>query len=107
MTSLSKTILVGRIGVDPETKPAGDKKVTKFTLATDQNWKDDKGEKQKETEWHNIELWGHDNLVPHIKKGGLVSIVGRNKTSSYEKEVGGQKVTMYRTVVVADEVGLL
>lgn len=107
MQTLSTTILIGRIGNDPETKAVGDKKVTNFSLATEQTWKDDKGEKKSETEWHNIELWGHENLLPYLKKGNPIHITGHNKTTSYEKTIGTEKPKFYRTVVVASEIGLL
>jgi len=53
--SINKVILIGRLGKDPEMRftPNG-KAVTNFTLATNENWLDQSGEKQERTEWHRI-----------------------------------------------------
>ena len=109
MQTKSMTILIGRIGKDPESKELNEGKstVTEFTLATEETWKDKKGEKQKRTEWHNIQLWGNKNLIKYLKKGAPICVQGKNKTESYEKTYGGQKVTHYITKVVADEITLL
>src|SRR5207249_8681098 len=56
--SVNKVILIGRLGKDPEIKymPSGDA-VAKFSLATDEVFKDRSGEQQRRTEWHNIVAW--------------------------------------------------
>jgi single-strand DNA-binding protein len=107
MQTLNSTTLIGHIGADPETKSVGGNQVTNFSLATEEFGKDEKGEKEKRTEWHQIELWGQENLVKYLKKGTALYVLGRNKTSHWEKEVGKEKVKMQRTVVVASQVGLL
>src|SRR5262249_8876381 len=58
MSSINKVILIGRLGKDPEVKytPSG-APVAKFTLATDEVFKDRSGEQQRRTEWHNIVAW--------------------------------------------------
>ena len=56
--SVNKVILVGRLGKDPEVKyTQTGVPVARFTIATDENWKDQSGEKQQRTEWHNIVAW--------------------------------------------------
>jgi single-strand DNA-binding protein len=107
MQTLSKVILIGYIGTEPETKTIGNAKVTSFSLATEESYKDKEGEKKSETEWHNIEFWGNEKLIPFLKKGAPVSIVGKNKTDKWEKEIGTEKVKFQKTKVVADEIGLL
>jgi single-strand DNA-binding protein len=56
--SVSKTILVGRLGKDPETRTfQNGGKVVNFSLATSENWRDNaSGERKERTEWHNIAI---------------------------------------------------
>ena len=59
MASVNKAILIGNLGRDPEMRhtPSG-KPVTTFSIATTEKWRDQNGEMQESTEWHNIVLWG-------------------------------------------------
>src|ERR1700691_5166006 len=98
--SVSKTILVGRLGKDPETRTFQDGgKVVNFSLATSDTWKDSQGVKQEKTQWHNIAIF-NDALAEvaarYLKKGALVYLEGQNETRMWEKE--GQK--HYATEVV-------
>ena len=57
--SVNKAILVGRLGKDPEVRRTNSgQAVARFSLATDEQWNDKNGERQKRTEWHNIVVWG-------------------------------------------------
>ncbi len=100
MPTLNRVQLIGRLGKDPESKfiPTG-KKVTHFSLAVDNRWKDKNGEAKESTEWVNIEAWGRLGEVcqEYLKKGSLVFIEGRLKTDKYEDK--GE--TRYFTKVVA------
>jgi single-strand DNA-binding protein len=96
----NKTILVGRLGKDPETRTFQDGgKVVNFSLATSDIWKDAQGAKQEKTQWHNIAIF-NDALAEvaerYLKKGALVYLEGQNETRMWEKE--GQK--HYTTEVV-------
>lgn len=104
---VNKVLLVGRIGADAKSKEVGDKTVSDFQIATEENWKDAKGEKKTSTEWHNIVMWGNKNLIKFLTKGTMISVVGKLKHESYAKKVGTESVTMYTTKVVADEIVLL
>lgn len=103
MQTLSRTTLIGYLGGDPETKEVGGKKKSEFQVATNFLAKNDQGEKEQEAEWHNIELWGRENLLPFLKKGTPVWIEGYNKTSTWETN----GVKKNKTVVVVEELGLL
>ena len=100
MPTLNRVQLIGRLGKDPESKfiPTG-KKVTHFSLAVDNRWKDKNGETKESTEWVNIEAWGRLGEVcqEYLKKGSLVFLEGRLKTDKYEDK--GE--TRYFTKVVA------
>ena len=56
--SVNKVILIGNLGKDPEVKytPSG-VPVAKFSIATNESYKDKGGEWQERTEWHNIVAW--------------------------------------------------
>jgi single-strand DNA-binding protein len=100
MPTLNRVQLIGRLGKDPESKftPTG-KKVTHFSLAVSNHWKDKNGETKESTEWVNIEAWGRLGEVcqEYLKKGGLIFLEGRLKTDKYEEK--GE--TRYYTKVVA------
>ncbi len=96
-----QTILVGRLGKDPEVKTtSGGKSVATFSVATTSGY----GDKQK-TEWHNVVTWEKtaDAVGQYLSKGSLVFVVGRIQTRSWDKD--GE--TKYRTEVVAEKVQFL
>jgi single-strand DNA-binding protein len=106
--SVNKVILVGNLGKDPEVKftPSGTP-VAKFSLATNERFKDKAGEWQDRTEWHNIVAWQRlaEIVGEYVKKGSKIYIEGRLQTSSWEDKQSGEK--KYRTEVVASDLVLL
>lgn len=106
--SVNKVILVGNLGKDPEVKftPNG-VPVAKFSLATNERFKDKAGEWQDRTEWHNIVAWQRlaEIIGEYVKKGSKVYIEGRLQTSSWEDKQSGEK--KYRTEIVASDLVLL
>jgi single-strand DNA-binding protein len=106
MAGINKVILVGNLGKDPETFTfeGGAKKVS-FSLATTEQYKDNKGEKQKITEWHNIVCWRGlaDIAEQFLRKGMQVYIEGKIRTRSWEDN-GTKK---YITEIVADNFQML
>jgi single-strand DNA-binding protein len=106
MASLNEVRLIGNLGSDPEVKDiAGGKTVATFRLATNDTWKDAKGEKQERTEWHNIEVWaGQAKTVgQYLTKGRQVLVLGSLRTDSWEKD--GQKHS--KTKIVASRIVFL
>jgi single-strand DNA-binding protein len=87
MPALNRVQLIGRLGKDPESKftPTG-KKVTHFSVAITNRWKNKEGEPKEYTEWVNIEAWGRLGEVcqEYLKKGSLVFVEGRLKTDKFE-----------------------
>ena len=58
MKSLRNSVqLIGRLGKDPEVKTFGDKKKAAFSIATSDAYKNQKGEKVEDTQWHNLVIW--------------------------------------------------
>ncbi|MGQ9819186.1 MAG: single-stranded DNA-binding protein [Candidatus Kapaibacteriales bacterium] len=104
--TLNKVILIGNLGADPEYRvtPQG-LPICRFRIATSENYKDKSGVWQKNTEWHNIVVFGPPAEVSSrfLKKGSKVFIEGRNKTRSYE--VDGRR--HYITEVIARSVVFL
>ena len=106
--SVNKVILIGNLGKDPEirTTPSGTP-VAKFTLATNDRYKDKEGQWQDRTEWHNIVAWQRmaEIVGEYVKKGSKIYIEGRLQTSSWDDKESGQK--KYRTEVIANDLVLL
>ncbi len=89
--SVNKVILVGRLGRDPEVKytPQGTP-VAKFSLATDEQWTDKSGEKQRRTEWHNLVAWNKlaEICQKYLTKGKLIYVEGRLQTQTWDDNEG-------------------
>ena len=106
--SVNKVILIGNLGKDPEIKytPSGTP-VAKFSLATNERYKDKSGEWQDRTEWHNIVAWQRlaEIVGEYVKKGNKLYVEGRLQTSSWEDKQSGEK--KYRTEIIAQDLVLL
>ncbi|HLW55174.1 MAG TPA: single-stranded DNA-binding protein [Candidatus Angelobacter sp.] len=106
--SVNKVILIGNLGKDPEVKytPSGTP-VAKFSLATNEKYKDKSGEWQERTEWHNIVVWQRlaEIVGEYVKKGSKIYVEGRLQTSSWEDKQSGEK--KYRTEIVVNDLVLL
>ena len=108
MSTLRNTVqLIGHVGNDPEiVNLESGKKLAKFSVATNESYKNAKGEKITDTQWHNIVAWGKtaelvENYVP---KGKEVGIEGKLTSRSYEDKDGNKR---YITEVVCNELLLL
>lgn len=98
--SVNKAILIGRLGRDPEVRqmPNGEA-VCNFSIATSETWKDQHGQKQERTEWHNIILYRRMAEVAgqYLKKGSLVYIEGRIQSRKYTDKNGIER-TAYEII---------
>jgi single-strand DNA-binding protein len=108
MSSLANRVtLIGNLGQDPETKTTETgKKVTHFTLATKDGYKNSEGQRITETTWHNIVAWNGlaDVAERFLKKGKEVAVEGRIVYKNYEDKKG---VTKYITEIVLSDLELL
>ncbi len=98
--ALNKVILIGNLGRDPELrKTPGGASVTDFSIATTERFTDKNGQRQEQTEWHNIVVWNRqaETAAQYLKKGSSVYIEGKLRTRSWEDN--GQK--RYRTEIIA------
>ena len=99
--------LIGNVGQEPTiTKLESGKKVARFSLATNEYYKDTKGKKQSDTNWHTVVAWGKtaEIVEKFVSKGKEIGVVGKLKTRVYTMNDGNQR---YVTEVVANEILLL
>lgn len=108
MNSLrNKVQLIGRLGQDPEiTNLESGKKIAKFSLATNDNYKDASGQKIDNVEWHNLIAWNKtaDIIEKYLTKGKEVAIEGKLTSRSYETKAGEKR---YVTEILVNELLLL
>jgi single-strand DNA-binding protein len=106
-TLRNKVQLIGNLGNNPEiiTLESG-KKLAKFSIATNESYKNAQGEKVTDTQWHNVVAWNKtaEIIERYLEKGNEVAIEGKLTSRSYETKEGEKK---YITEVVANEVLML
>ena len=112
--SLNKVMLIGNVGKDPEVRyldqnpqnPANAAKVATFPLATSERYTDRAGNRQENTEWHNIVAWrGNADVIERfVKKGTQLYIEGRLRTRNWTDQSGNKR---YTTEVIVDTFQLL
>ena len=104
MNSLrNRVYLIGNLGMDPDVKEvSGGKTLAKFSLATNDIYKDSEGKKIKDTQWHNLIAWGTTakQMEKLLRKGSEIAIEGKILYHSYEDKEGKKKSI---TEVVVDE----
>jgi len=103
----NKVQLIGHLGQAPDIKVIGDgKKVAHLSLATNENYKNAKGEKITETQWHTVIAWGKlaEIAEKYLVKGIEVAIEGKLINRNYTDKQGVKK---YITEVQANELLIL
>jgi len=103
----NKVQLIGHVGQDPEIKNLeGGKKVANLTIATNDSYKNEKGEKVEQTEWHKVVAWGKtaEIIEKYVTKGKEIALEGKLTHRSYDDKNGEKR---YITEVVANDVLLL
>ena len=106
-TLKNKVQLIGNVGNEPEiTNLESGKKVAKFSIATNEFYKNSEGEKEQNTQWHNVVAWGKiaEIIEKYVGKGKGVALEGKLTSRSYETKEGEKR---YVTEVVANEILLL
>lgn len=105
---INKCIIVGNLGKDPEVRymPNGNA-VANFTVATSESWKDQQGQPQERTEWHNITMYRRLAEVAgeYLKKGSKVYLEGKLQTSKWQDQSTGQD--RYKTEINCHEMQML
>ena len=103
----NKVQLIGHLGMKPEVKNLeGGKTLARFSVATNDNYYNNKGEKVEDTQWHNLIAWGKTAEIAekYLKKGSEVAIEGKLTSRSYDDKDGQKK---YVTEVVVHEILML
>lgn len=104
--NLNKAFILGNLTRDPELRQtATGQNVGSFGVATNRMWTDPAGNKQTQTEFHNVVVWGRlaEIASQYLSKGRLVFIEGRITNRSWLDQQGQKK---YRTEVVAENMQL-
>jgi single-strand DNA-binding protein len=99
--------LIGNAGNDPEVKTLeSGKKLAHLTIATNETYRNEKGDKVEQTEWHRVTAWGKtaEIIEKFVVKGKEVAIDGKLTHRSYDDKNGEKK---YITEVVVNEILLL
>ena len=103
----NKVNLIGRLGVKPEimTFDTG-RKLARFSLATNDRYKDKNGEWQEDVQWHNVTVWGKvaDRVEKRLEKGQEILLEGKISYQSYETNQGEKR---YSTVIEGNDFMLL
>ncbi len=103
----NKVQLIGNLGKAPEIRNVDSgKKLVKFSIATNEMYTNQQGEKVKETQWHNIIAWGKlaEVAEKYLDKGSEVALEGKLITKDYTDKEGNKK---YITEVQVNELLLL
>ena len=90
----NKVTLIGNLGQDPEVKELnGGNKLAKFSLATNETYRNKAGEKVTDTQWHNLTAWGKtaDIVEKYLKKGSEVAVEGKIVNRSYNDKEGNKR----------------
>lgn len=106
-TLRNKVQLIGNVGQAPTiTNLESGKKVARLSMATNEHYKNSKGEKQTDTNWHTIVAWGKtaEIIEKYVEKGKQIAVEGKLTSRSYEDKEGDKR---YVTEVVISEILLL
>ena len=106
-TLRNKVQLIGNLGNNPEviTLESG-KKLAKFSIATNDNYRNANGEKITDTQWHNVIAWNKtaEIVEKYLTKGNEIAVEGKLTSRSYENKEGVKK---YITEIVVNELLML
>jgi single-strand DNA-binding protein len=108
MNSLKNRVhLIGNLGMNPEVKSISNgSKLAKFSLATNETYKNTKGEKVTETQWHNLVAWGKTAEIAekYLEKGKEIAVEGKIVSRQYDDKEGNKK---YITEIVINDLLIL
>ena len=103
----NKVQLIGHLGMNPEIKNLDSgKKLAKFSIATNESYKNAKGEKVEDTQWHNLVAWGKtaEIIEKFLQKGNEVAIEGKIINRNYDDKDGNKR---YVTEILVNELLML
>lgn len=103
----NKVQLIGNLGAAPEVRNTeSGKKLVKFSIATSESYRNTKGERVKETQWHNVIAWGTvaDVVEKYLVKGSEIALEGKLIYRNYTDKEGQKK---YVTEIQMNEMLML
>ena len=103
----NKVQLIGNLGANPEViNLESGKKIAKFSVATNETYKNAQGDKVQETQWHNVVAWGKtaEIVEKYLTKGNEVAVEGKLVNRSFDDKEGNKR---YVTEVVVNELLML
>jgi single-strand DNA-binding protein len=103
----NKVQLIGNLGQNPEVKEFnGGKKFAKFSLATNESYRNKAGEKVTDTQWHNLIAWGKtaEIVEKYVKKGSEIAVEGKLLNRNYTDKDG---VKRYVTEIQVSDLVML
>lgn len=106
-TIRNKVQLIGNVGKEPEiVNLESGKKLAKFSVATNESYKNGNGERITDTQWHNIVAWGKtaELVEKYVNKGKEVGVEGKLTSRSWDDKDGAKR---YITEVVCNELLLM
>nr|WP_315223514.1 single-stranded DNA-binding protein [uncultured Flavobacterium sp.] len=106
-TLRNKVQLIGNVGNEPEIKTLENgRKLAHLTIATNEKYTNEKGEKVEQTEWHRVTAWGKtaEIIEKYVVKGKEIAIEGKLTHRSYDDKNGEKR---YVTEVVINEILLM
>lgn len=98
--------LIGHVGQEPEIKTVNNKKVATLTIATNDYYYNEKGDKVEQTEWHRVTAWGKtaEIIEKYVTKGKEIAVEGKLTHRSYDDKDGNKR---YVTEILVSELLLL
>nr|WP_298660011.1 single-stranded DNA-binding protein [uncultured Flavobacterium sp.] len=98
--------LIGHVGQEPEVKTINNKKVATLTIATNDFYYNEKGDKVEQTEWHRVTAWGKtaEIIEKYVTKGKEIAVEGKLTHRSYDDKDGNKR---YVTEILVNELLLL
>ncbi|MBI3133705.1 MAG: single-stranded DNA-binding protein [Bacteroidetes bacterium] len=99
----NKVQLIGNLGQAPEIlKFENGNKMARFSIATNESYKNAKGERVTDTQWHNVTVWGKqaETIEKFVTKGTEIAVEGKLVTRTYETKEGEKR---WKTEIVAHE----
>ena len=107
MRDINRVQLLGRLGADPERRQSPtDRAIVTFSMATSRKWKNDAGDLEEETQWHNVVAYGHlgELVLEYLEKGSAALVDGRLQTRAWTADDGTERRA---TQIVAGDVNFL
>jgi single-strand DNA-binding protein len=95
MSSVNRVTLLGNVGKAPDVRETKGGNIANITLATSEKYTDKSGQKQENTEWHNLVVYGKlaDVVAKYVKKGDKLYVEGSITTRKWEDKEGNTRYT--------------